>query len=344
MSRLDWREVLTEHRVHFIESGANVRRGELNIRCPFCGSADPSEHLGLNLDTGHWSCWRNRAEHSGKSPVRLLMKLLHVSHPEAMQIAGLDASYVDPDGFQAMVHRMRAAKVESPTPEAALLHMKGFERISDYGLTRRHYGYLDNRWFDPVHLSEWYSVMAGIDGVWKDRVIFPYYENKELVTWTGRAIGAAEVRYRDLPIRAPYEAYNGPLARVPAKETLFNHDCMLKGGRWLILQEGPVDALKIDVYGRDWNVRSVGLSTASISDGQMARLDMHAHNFDHIGVMMDNANTLDIVDSMTMQARVRSVHKSVHVLRVPNGKKDGGELKPREVDAFCADLINRRIQ
>jgi hypothetical protein len=68
MRPLDWRQLLTDNRVPFIERGPNVKRGEINIRCPFCGSADPSYHMGLNLDSGWWSCWRNKDQHSGKSP------------------------------------------------------------------------------------------------------------------------------------------------------------------------------------------------------------------------------------------------------------------------------------
>ena len=43
MARIfNWRELLDEQRIAYIERGANVKRGEVNIRCPFCGAADPS--------------------------------------------------------------------------------------------------------------------------------------------------------------------------------------------------------------------------------------------------------------------------------------------------------------
>lgn len=346
-TRIDWRQLLTERRVPFIEAGANVRRGELNVTCCWCGSSDPSKHLGISLETGWFSCWRNRREHSGKSPVRLLMKLLHVGHAEALQIAGLDPSYVDPDGFSAMAARLRQESVARDQPQivekaAHLVLDRAFRPLAPYGPARRHYNYLDNRWFDPHQLADEYRVEAGTEGEWKDRVIFPYYENNELVTWTGRAIGPAEIRYKDLPLRQR-DDYNGPLAVVPAKNTLFNHDAMSYGGRWLLVVEGPIDALKLDCYGKHFGVSAVALSTSSISDEQLARLDQHADKFDHVGIMMDMERNTHIVHSMRMKSQLASIHKSAHVVEVPFGRKDAGELKPHEVESFCEYITTRRV-
>lgn len=272
------------------------------------------------------------------------MSLLRVSHAEALQIAGLDPSYVDPDGFTAMVFRMRqkAAGRAEPEPTPTRLRMNhDFRVLADFGPAKKHWWYLDNRWFDPHQLAVEYGVMAGCYDEWKDRVIFPYYEEDKLVTWTGRAVGSAEIRYRDLP-RDSREGYDGPLAVVPAKNTLFNHDSMINGGRWLIVCEGPIDALKLDCYGKASNVRAVALSTASISDEQLARLDVYASGFDRLGVMMDMEKDTHVVHSMRMKSQLASIHKSAHILEVPFGRKDAGELKPREVRAFCSDIIKRR--
>jgi len=42
--------------VQYITEGPNCKRGWVNVRCPFCD--DPSEHLGMNLETGAFNCWR----------------------------------------------------------------------------------------------------------------------------------------------------------------------------------------------------------------------------------------------------------------------------------------------
>lgn len=342
MSRVvDWRTLLTERRIPFIERGANVKRGELNVACAFCGSADPSKHLGINLQTGYWACWRN-GEHRGKSPVRLLMRLLNVSHGEALEIAGLDDSYVDPDGFTALVQRMRQRRDSTAEAVAEVPRLRmpqDFLPLAQSGLTRRHWDYLDNRWFDPHQLATEYGVCCGVYDEWKSRAIFPYYEEGELVTWTGRACGPAEIRYRDLEQKAR-PGYTGPVARVPAKQTLFNHDAMKSGGHWLFLVEGPVDALKLDAYGKEHGCRAVALSTATISAEQLARLDVYAQDFENIGVMMDMASELHVVHSMRMKSQLSGLKKRTHVLRVPHGRKDAGELKAREVHHFCQNVFN----
>lgn len=341
MSRhIDWLALLSEHRVPYIERGANVKRGEANVKCPLCSSSDPSYHLGINLQNGFWACWRN-SDHRGKSPVRLLIKLLNVSYQEALEIAGLDATYVDPDGFQAMAAKLRR-KPDEAAEAVVARHLRmdaDFRLLTQAGAARKHWDYLDNRWFDPGQLADEYGVMAGVEGRWKDRVIFPYYEEDRLVTWTGRAVGPAEIRYRDLDQR-PSEFYSGPLAIVPAKQTLFNHDAMKDGGRWLILGEGPVDALKLDCYGKENGVRAVALSTASISDEQLGRLDVYASKFTHFGVMMDMANPLHVVHSMRMKGLLMGIKRSTHVLEVPYRRKDAGELHPNEVRAFTQKIAH----
>jgi hypothetical protein len=153
MRPFDWQTFLREHRIAFITQGANVKRGELNIKCPFCGSADPSQHMGLNLDTGWYSCWRNRAQHSGKSPVRLIMALLRVPYHRARELAGLGEAYVDPEGFDALAARLLRSEGMTGRPAEVrrrkLFMDESFEPIRNHGRTRKAYEYLrDERGFN----------------------------------------------------------------------------------------------------------------------------------------------------------------------------------------------------
>jgi hypothetical protein len=332
--------VLDEHRVRYVTSGANVKRGEINLRCPWCGSADPSHHLGINLETGYYACWRNRAAHSGKSPLRLLMKLLGVSYAEARKIAGLGDDYVDPEGFDAAAARwMRRTGSDArpaQVPRRTLQLDPRFDHISPRGRTRRFWDYLRGRGFsgasalgeDVDLLCSLYGLRAGSHDQWRDRVVIPYYEDGELVTWTGRAIGPATHRYMDLPVDESI---------VPAKETLFNHDAMLGGGAALVVVEGPVDALKVDFYGRPWGVRAVGLSTNSVSDEQAFLLADGARHFGRTLVMMDNASALGLADSMRMRQQLAFLPR-VEIVGVPCGRKDAGELTPREATEWAKAL------
>jgi hypothetical protein len=335
MRGLDWERLLNEHRVPFITFGPNVKRGELAIQCPFCGSADPSKHMGLNLETGWYSCWRNRSQHSGKSPVRLVMRLLRVPYAKAREICGLGEDYIDPDGFDAMAARImgRGAAGDQAKSERRFLAMdRDFLPITRRGRTSRCWDYLYDRGFDGASglgddvdvLCDLYGLRAGT-GYWNNRIVIPYYQDGELMTWTGRAIGDSTARYLDLQVDQSILA---------AKETLFNHDAILAGGKALVLAEGPFDALKLDFYGRPWGVRAVALSTNSISDEQAFLLQAASDKFDETLVMMDNASVLGIVDSMRMRQALYFL-KNVRTAAVPFGAKDGGELTPRQITQWA---------
>lgn len=342
-----WERFFQENRIEYVTKGANVSRGEINIRCPWCGSADPSHHMGLNLETGFYSCWRNRSQHSGKSPLRLIIKLLGVSYEHARRIAGLSEDYVDPDGFDALAAKLLSKNknlVKAPPEERRFLHFsEDMVPITDKLRTRRHWNYLYQRGFnhtskgveDVDRLVADYDLRAVFmpteeDGwKWENRIIVPFFQDKELVTWTARAIGHSNMRYRDLEIK---DSILGP------KFTLYNHDCIIKGGRVLILQEGPFDVLKVDFYGKAFGVRSVGLATNSMTEAQAILLAAAEDAFEHIYVAMDTKTQLGIVDSMRMSQNMAFLKKPVKITGIPFGAGDGGNMTYEQVRAWCAML------
>lgn len=336
MRPIDWRDLLTKERVAFIERGANVKRGEINIKCPFCGSADPSYHMGLNLENGWWACWRNKKGHSGKSPVRLLMALLRIPYWKARELAGLQQDYIDPEGFSAVAARILGRGLDNPqalaekAPARFLSMPREFQRIDESARCRRHWAYLESRGFDFIgELCEIYNLQMAVSGHWAYRVIIPYEIDHELVTWTGRAIADSKYRYLDLSVDE---------SLVPPKETLYNYDCIADGGRGLLVVEGPVDALKLDFYGAGVDIRAVGLSTNSLTDAQLYMLEEARGQFEWLGVMMDNTPT-GIVDSMKIADQLRWLG-DVRSIRVPFGKKDGGALSADEAIQFTGDLAS----
>lgn len=298
--------------------------------------------MGLNLETGYWSCWRNRAQHSGKSPLRLLMKLLGVPYGRAREIAGLGADYIDPEGFDALAARLlNRAGTEEARPEQVQrrrLHLEsGFHHIGRRSvLTRAYWEYLHDRGFngrsslgeDVDVLCEDYGLLAALRGEFQGRLILPYYMDRELVTWTGRAINDSRRRYRDLDLDE---------AICPAKETLYNHDALYAGGKALVLVEGPIDALKLDFYGKPWGVRAVALSTNSITEAQAFLLQAAEGKFERVLVMQDNAEALDLVDSLRLQQELRFI-QNLSYAAVPFGAKDAGELRPKQVIQWARSL------
>ena len=332
MSRaIEWRRLLADEGVPFIERGANVKRGEINIRCPFCGSADPSYHMGLNLDTGWWSCWRNRAAHSGKSPLRLLMALLRIPYWRARELAGLGEDFIDPEGFSAVAARLlgrsKGQEGVAPTVDRKLRFPDDLEPFGRKASSARGLRYLEHRGFSgdsPLMgwhaqmLAECYDLRWASSGHWRDRIIIPYCIGGELVSWTGRAIAPAAIRYLDLSVDESI---------IPVKETLFNYDCIERGGRALVIVEGPLDALKVDFYGFGKGVRAVALSTNSLNEEQAFMVEEAVGRFDHIYVSMDNSGPLSIIDGMKMKQELGFI-PGIKVAQVPYGLKDAGELTP----------------
>jgi hypothetical protein len=343
MRAFQWERLLVEHRIPYITSGANVKRGEISVRCPFCGSADPSMHMGLNLENGFWSCWRNRGEHSGKSPIRLIMRLLNVPYGRAREIAGLGDDYIDPEGFDAVaarvLHRNQDKRPEQINRRFLDLD-RSFVTITSKPRTLKFWNYLYQRGFngesdagrDVDVLVDLYNLHAGTNYRWGDRIVLPYYQDGDLVTWTARAVGPSTMRYKDLSID---ESLLAP------KETLYNHDCIATGGKVLVVVEGPFDALKLDFYGQPWGVRAVALSTNSVTDAQAFLLQSAVDKFSEVVVMMDNASTLGVVDSMRMKQALHFL-MNVRIAPVPFGAKDAGELTPKQVIEWARALNPKR--
>lgn len=336
MSRVfDWTKFLHENGIEYVERGANVGRGEINIRCAFCGTADPSFHMGLNTTSGFWACWRN-SEHRGKSPLRLLVKLLNIPYWKARQLAGLDKDYVDPEGFDALAAKlMRAIEAERPE-QIQRRHLTlplDFQLALDWGSSRRHFAYLrDQRLFGSYTrevVGDYLLVMQKY-GDMSDRIIFPYVVEDDLVTWTGRAIGHHPIRYKDLPIDQSI---------IPPKRTLYNHDVVISGGKILCVVEGPVDTVKMDYAGKPHQVRAVGLSTNSMSDDQIYLLGEAASQFERVVFLMDNKKSgLGAVDSMRLKQKVAGI-RNAKVKSIPDQFKDCGEMLVPEAEDFALQLL-----
>jgi hypothetical protein len=267
------------------------------------------------------------------------MKLLGIQYWQARKIAGLGDDYVDPEGFDAMAARFLHRDRETTARPAEvrrefLQHDKYAVPIDDRIATRRARNYLIQRGFDDNSIDDLvrlYDIRTARDGHYASRIILPYYLDGKLVTWTARAIAPSEIRYKDLP---------RDLSLVPPKETLYNHDCIADGGDILVIVEGPIDALKLDFYGRAHGVRAVALSTNSVSGMQLDMLAAADRQFQWKLVMMDNATSLGFVDSMRLKQELGGYLTDVRAVRVPYGAKDSGDLTPVQIKNWCLNRGN----
>lgn len=254
MAGMDWVRFFNDHNITYVEKGRNVKKGHVNIRCPFCGPDDPSEHMGVSLNGDVYGCWRS-ANHAGYKPWNLIRPLLGCSFQHARLVAQ-QYSVADPEtvdeALAALVGHDNADKPRAkPAPARTLKFPNDFRRIERDGVTRRFWHYLEERKFDSVRqLVSEYNLKCTTTGIWKDRIIFPIYVDGELVSWTGRAIMQTidAPRYKVLGMEE--DPVWSPSAVLDRNEVVYNAN-QCTGGSLLLCCEGPIDALKMEFYGMD---------------------------------------------------------------------------------------------
>src|SRR6266436_4570111 len=95
---MQWEKFLTDYNIEFVTHGPNTKRGEVSVKCPWCGDDDPSQHLGISLEREAWGCHRN-AQHRGKAPAWLIKALIDCTSTQA-QLLVRQYGQSDPDGFE----------------------------------------------------------------------------------------------------------------------------------------------------------------------------------------------------------------------------------------------------
>lgn len=212
-----WRQLFDNIGVRWTDRGANTARNHVNIRCPMCGTADPSAHLGIEETTGAYYCLRNPT-HGGRSAPYLLMRL----GVPSFQIDGLLREFGD-DSPPTRVQRYREPTAWDKFPSAI---------DNSTALT-----YLRSRGFDPpAEAVRRYDMRFTIAGRHSWRILLPLRLNHDIIGWTGRATGKhQEPRYLT---NDPSDGASLYIPVYPTNET-----------RIIVLVEGPFDAIAIcDAY------------------------------------------------------------------------------------------------
>ena len=98
---MDWIRLFEANNIPWVSRGPNTKRGEVSIKCPWCGEDDPSEHLGISLDKENWGCLRS-IRHRGRRPYALVQALLGCSYAQARIIVD-QYSTSDPETFEQVI-------------------------------------------------------------------------------------------------------------------------------------------------------------------------------------------------------------------------------------------------
>lgn len=319
----NWVQFLDSNHIHYATSGPNVSRGHVAVHCPFCGSADHSQHMSLNLKHGGWNCWRND-NHSGKSPVYLVQALIGCTRERAQSIVG-EAVFL-PDDFLGTVHALISPQ-RAPVRKPIILP-PDFKPFDGRPSSRRYVEYLHGRSYTDKQIERMtarYGLHYASSGRFKGRVIFPVTFEGKLMTYTGRTI------YPDTELRYKTLSYDPELEEVPAvgpiSDYLLFFDQLVANKNdcdTLIYCEGPFDALKVSVLGRPYGITATCFFTSSPSQGQ---IDLAG---DLVSIYRRRYLLLDQGTLATALRTQMDMSTLVHrVLTLPKAFKDPGLLNER---------------
>lgn len=331
----DWLAFLDQYHVSYVTSGHSVAKGNVAVRCPWCGSEDPSTHMGISLDGKGWGCWR-RSDHRGRSPVRLVQALISCSQEQARQIVGYTSALIS-DDFLAQVNQALApaSPVVLPGKLALPDEFRPFKQLPS---AKPYIVYLQRRGFaDPIAVANDFDLRYCTRGPYHGRIIFPVYHGGELMTWSGRSIYPTEpMRYKVLSTKSERSAVEGyGLARGASSHFLLFYDLLMKSPvPTLFVCEGPFDALKLMVLGRG-RVVATCLFTNSPTMEQVDLLYELAPRFTNRRLLLDH-------NMFYMSVKVASELSGLELLPImlPKGVKDPGELTAETFAAMLAGLEN----
>lgn len=333
---LDWPSFLSSHGIAWTDSDPRSTKGNVIAPCPFCGSHMPP---AMSISTGGkgWRCWRRPDEHFGRSPVKLIAAYTGMSIEQAAQIAGLGRTL--PTEFIGHVRGLlEPEKIDKPKP--AMLHLpKSFNKFSGLPSSKPFVNYLIRRGFtqgDVRQMTRVYDVYYCLHGPFRWRIIFTIYHNRELRSWTGRAVAGDGLRYRALsadPERA--KADNLPPAHGVTGDYLLWHDHLMHTqDRTIVLCEGPFDALKIRTLGRNRGITATCFFTTMPTDRQIQHLHRVLPRFERRLLLLD-AGTMPI--ALAVQSKLTPL--GVRAVTLAPGIKDPGELDERSFKTLLPALL-----
>lgn len=286
------------------------------IHCPWCGAGDETAHMGIRLDGKAYGCWRDE-RHRGDDLRWLVRALLGVSLDEAEDLVRGERPAA---GIECSDIRARALALQngpgSPTPSPLTLP-SGVAPLVGHGRAGRFRRYLRaDRGFrrgDIDAVLREYQLHGGFAGSLRGRLIIPFIEGGELYGFTARATGKhAKLRYLTEP------------RGHESKQFVMNHDNAAKGGKVLVLVEGPLDCMKLDFYGKTFSVRAVPLLGTSLTDAQAEKIVALADGFERVAVLLDR-------EARKIAVRFSRRYGLMYpiTLQLPAGFGDPGELTPR---------------
>lgn len=339
-----WLRFLDAHSISY-----TVDRGDRNAtaKCPFCGEADAEGHdMAISLQNRGWKCWRNR-KHRGRSRARLIQAYLRCSFDRAREIAGESLAVSVPDSSVSSHLRTLLGGPVVQTGPGPLQFPTDFRPLRKITrLNEQFWNYLENplpdgrgyRHEEARWLSKTYNLHYALRGDQKFRIIIPIYDQDGvLVSWTGRSIKTnSTLRYKTLTVDPAAVEEGEPVALVAANQMLLGLNILwhVDNLRTLVICEGPMDALRITLFGYQKGVYGTCLFGLNASEEQAEQLEE---------LYYERRPRLVLVTDLDASLRAFSLRQvfmtmPVRTVPVPRGVKDPGALKRKEAARFIEEL------
>jgi len=252
----------------------------------------------------------------------------------------------DPGAFASIAAGILLKKGTEPFQKTELHSLEfpsQFKDILPKGMTKRFYDYLkEDRGFGRKvkKAIAKYDLKCCLVGAFKFRIILPVIQEESLVGWTSRTIHkGASLRYMHLSNeKRVFGEPNIPLALLSIKkDTVYNFDNAMRGGKILIVTEGPFDCQKVDLSGSYYGVKAVAVYNTSCTMNQIYLLKILVERFERVVVMLD---PMFEADAMRMASEINSSAVFEITPSVFKGS-DLGDLKEKDVLKLASFLLNK---
>jgi hypothetical protein len=329
---IQWIPFLEQHHIDYVDHGHNVTRGNVSIKCPWCVD-DPSHHLGIQLSTGYWNCWRNE-NHRGRNPVRLIQALLGCSRLHAESLVN-NSITLPLDNFDEIIKSLSQEAIPTEEKISKIVFPPNVKTLVDKGMGRKFIDYLVGRDYtrdEARHLAEVYWLMYAVTGPFAYRIIVPIEMEDGIATWTGRDItGTSETRYKTL---------SNVESRQSIKDCLFGYKSLLEDNEahTLLVCEGPFDAMRADFFGYQLGIRATCLFGLQASDAQVSLLVRLASKFENKYVCLDAG-----AGPLQFYLRMKLAFLDFGMLGIPKPYKDPGELPKPVIRDWFKEIERRNL-
>lgn len=297
---MDIIRLLQDYNIPFQTEGhKHCRPGWVNMSCCFC-TGNPGMHLGNNLDTGQWYCWR-----CGWHPTNItLAKLLNISASDV----------------KILIRQYKGqSKIASQNKKIKIKPHKLPSDCREMGV--RHRRYLEKRNFDPDKIEKMWGVLGTgpvslLDGInYSHRVLAP-------ISWQGQPVS---FQARDITEKHKVKYLACPKHR---EEILHQNILYGRSDKWgdsIICVEGITDVWR-------FGYKAVGVFGIDYSLSQLRWL---CKLFNRIFIAFDD-DPQAIVRAKKLQADILFRGKEAKIVPITG---DPGNLPQTEANALIREIF-----